>query len=279
MITRRQFLKVLIATCATAAAGSTGRASERSAYQVYLPLVQAPAAAPPEPTEPPLPPTPVPPPDDDLPPILDDAPIVGRATGTAEMAIAWLTPRADPGYTPFDIGVIVQAYRSIGDAAGIDWFLALAQMAHETGHLTSFWSLRPQRNPAGIGVTGEWRSDPPPDPSGWAYNTQRQRWERGISFPTWVDHAIPAHLGRLLAYALTDAQANETQRALIATALAVRPLPSHLRGIAPTIPGLNGRWASPGTTYGQSIIALARRMRYGPASIEGNTGYGSSHKG
>jgi len=279
MMTRRQFLKALITTCATAAVGTTSHAGERSVYEVYLPLVQVPAAAPPEPTEPPLPPTPVPPPDDDLPPILDDAPIVGRATGTAEMAIAWLTPRADPGYTPFDIGVIVHAYRSIGDAAGMDWFLALAQMAHETGHLTSFWSLRPQRNPAGIGVTGEWRSDPPPDPSGWAYNTQRQRWERGISFPTWVDHAIPAHLGRLLAYALTDAQANETQRALIATALAVRPLPADLRGIAPTIPGLNGRWASPGTTYGQSIIALARRMRYGPASIEENTGYSSSHKG
>ena len=154
MMTRRQFLKALIAAGATAVAGSI-RAGERSAYQVYLPLVQAPAAAPPEPTEPPLPPTPVPPPDDGLPPILDDAPIVGRATGTAEMAIAWLTPRADPSYTPFDIGVIVRAYRSIGDAAGMDWFLALAQMAHETGHLTSFWSLRPQRNPAGIGVTGE----------------------------------------------------------------------------------------------------------------------------
>lgn len=272
MMTRRQFLKALIITGATAAVGSTGRAGERSAYEVYLPLVQAPAAAPPEPTGTPLPPTPVLPPDDDLPPILDDAPIIGRATGTAEMAITWLTPRADPGYTPFDIGVIVHAYRSIGDAAGMDWFLALAQMAHETGHLTSFWSLRPQRNPAGIGVTGEWRSDPPPDLSGWAYNIQRQRWERGISFPTWVDHAIPAHLGRLLAYALTDAQANETQRALIATALAVRPLPSHLRGIAPTILGLNGKWASPGTTYGQSIIALARRMRYGPAGITENEG-------
>ena len=145
-MTRRQFLKTLITTCATAAVGTTSHAGERSVYEVYLPLVQVPAAAPPEPTEPPLPPTPVPPPDDDLPPILDDAPIVGRATGTAEMAIAWLTPRADPGYTPFDIGVIVHAYRSIGDAAGMDWFLALAQMAHETGHLTSFWSLRPQRN-------------------------------------------------------------------------------------------------------------------------------------
>lgn len=264
MITRRQFLKASVLACA-ASAITVSHADERSSYQVYLPLVQAPAASPP-PTDTPVP---LPPPrDGDLPPILDDAPLVGPATGTETMAINWFIPRADRSYTAFDIGIIVGAYRSIGDMAGMDWFLALAQMAHETGHLTSFWSLRPQRNPAGIGVTGEWRADPPPDPTGWAYNTQRQRWERGISFSTWAEHAVPAHLGRLLAYALTDDQANEAQRALIATALAVRPLSPALRGVAPTILGLNGRWAVPGTTYGQAIVALARRMRYGPATLD-----------
>jgi len=270
MITRRRFLKASVAACAASAIAAISRASERSSYQVHLPLVQAPSAPPP--TDTPLPPTPVPSPTpgDDLPPILDNAPIVGRATGTESMAINWFVPRADRSYTAFDISVIVGAYRSVGEAVGIDWFLALAQMAHETGHLTSFWSLRPQRNPAGIGVTGEWRTDPPPNPDGWAYNTQRQRWERGISFPTWAEHAIPAHLGRLLAYALTDEQANDAQRALIATALTVRPLSPGLRGVAPTILGLNGRWAVPGTTYGQSIVALARRMRYGPATLEPN---------
>jgi hypothetical protein len=40
MMTRRQFLKALITTCATAAVGSTSHAGERSAYEVYLPLVQ-----------------------------------------------------------------------------------------------------------------------------------------------------------------------------------------------------------------------------------------------
>lgn len=269
MITRRQFLTASVAACAASAIAAVSRASERPSYQVYLPLVQAQPAPPP--TDTPLPPTPVPlppPGNDPLPPILDDAPIIGRATGTEAMAINWFVPRADRSYTAFDIGAIVGAYRSIGDMVGMDWFLALAQMAHETGHLTSFWSLRPQRNPAGIGVNGEWRADPPPDLTGWAYNTQRQRWERGISFPTWAEHAIPAHLGRLLAYALTDAQANEAQRELIAKALAVRPLSPALRGVAPTILGLNGRWAVPGTTYGQSIVALARRMCYGPATLD-----------
>ncbi|MGB9750988.1 glucosaminidase domain-containing protein [Roseiflexus castenholzii] len=266
MITRRQFLKASAASCAASVIAAVSRAGERPSYQVYLPLVQTIA---PPPTDTPPPPTPIPvPPEDDLPPILDNAPLVGPATGTEHMAINWFVPRADRSYTAFDIGMIIGAYRAIGEIAGIDWFLALAQMAHETGHLTSFWSLRPQRNPAGIGVTGEWRADPPPDPTGWAYNTQRQRWERGISFPTWAEHAIPAHLGRLLAYALTDEQANDAQRTLITTALAVRPLSPALRGVAPTILGLNGRWAFPGTTYGQSIVTLARRMRYGPATLD-----------
>ena len=67
----------------------------------------------------------------------------------------------------------------------------------------------------------------------------------------------------LLAYALTDEQANQTQRALIAQALAYRPLADGYRGVAPTLSGLNGRWAVPGMFYGQSIAALARRMRGG----------------
>jgi hypothetical protein len=65
----------------------------------------------------------------------------------------------------------------------------------------------------------------------------------------------------LLAYALTDEQANDVQRRRISYALSVRPLPNHLRGVAPTLGALNGRWAVPGTSYGQSIAGLANRMR------------------
>ena len=82
-----------------------------------------------------------------------------------------------------------------------------------------------------------------------------------MSFPTWNDHAIPAHLGRLLAYARTDATASAAQRQLIDQAMAVRPLPAHLRGVAPTISGLDGRWAVPGVGYGARIANLAAWMR------------------
>ena len=191
------------------------------------------------------------------------APIVGPASGAADAAARWITARCSYGYTPFDVTAIVARYREPGEWAQIDWFLALAQMAHETGSLTSWWSQRPRRNPAGIGVTGRTlpgEDDEPPEPA-WAWDSAAQRWREGVSFPTWNDHAIPAHLGRLLAYARTDATASAEQRQLISEAMAVRPLPAGYRGVAPTISGLDGRWAVPGVGYGARIANLAGRMR------------------
>jgi len=189
-----------------------------------------------------------------------DPPILGRPSVATQQATGWLAARA-AGYTPDDIAAIVADYAAIGDTAGNDWFLALAQLAHETGSLTSWWSQPPRSNPAGIGVTGRVQTGTPDSPPGPGWTWDGAQWREGLSFATWAGDAIPAHLGRLLAYALTDEHANDTQRELIGRALAYRPLPDSYRGIAPTITGLNGRWAVPGTYYGQSIAALARRMR------------------
>jgi hypothetical protein len=68
----------------------------------------------------------------------------------------------------------------------------------------------------------------------------------------------------MLAYAMTDQQANPAQKALIDKALSYRPLPSHLRGVAPTIVGMNGKWAVPGTTYGQRILEVMVKLRAVP---------------
>lgn len=191
-----------------------------------------------------------------------DAPILGRSTLTTAQLLRWIAPRAHASYTDADIHTILDAYQIHGERVGIDWGLAVVQCLHETGVLTSFWSLRPQRNPAGLGVTGEHApSRPLTDAADWAYNAQRGRWERGLRFATWADHAIPAHLGRLLAYALTPGQATPDQQALIDHALRLRPLPDALRGAASTWTALNGRWAVPGTTYGQAILRLARQIR------------------
>jgi hypothetical protein len=197
-----------------------------------------------------------------------DAPLIGPVTGSADQAIAWLAARAS-GYTLDDITSIVATYQSFGAAVGLDWFLALAQLAHETGSLSSWWSQPPRRNPAGIGVTGAARDGlpdgmpgPAPGPA-WAWNDLSKQWLEGVSFATWASDAVPAHLGRLLAYALRDDQANSTQQELIGWALLYRSLPASHRGVAPTIIGLNGRWAVPGTSYGQRIMALAQQMRAG----------------
>ena len=193
-----------------------------------------------------------------------DAPIIGMPSGTVNEAVRVLAPRAAAnGYSYEDVVAIVESYQRVGNSVGVDWFLAIAQMAHETGYLTSFWSARPQRNPAGVGVDGHiWPSNPGVANS--AYNTQRNRWERGLSFSSWSDEAIPAHIGRLLAYALRDDQATPAQKALIDKALAYRPLSSDRRGVAPTIVGLNGRWAVPGTTYGQRILSVMMSLRAVP---------------
>ena len=214
-------------------------AASQADQQIYMPLLQASA-------------------------LLVGTPLLGPSSGSAAQAIAWLSARAIDSN---DITRIVEYYQRIGELVGLDWFLAIAQMAHETGSLTSWWSQPPRRNLAGIGVTGAWRAGlpdgspgPAPGPA-WAWNDRLGCWLEGVSFPTWGSDAVPAHLGRLLAYALPAGMGDLTQQSLIAHAVGYRSLPASHYGSAPTILGLNGRWAVPGTEYGQRIMALAESMR------------------
>lgn len=245
MRSRRSFVRCGTTALLAATIRSTySQARSAPPRPIWLPIIQG---APPAPIV-------------DLVP--NDAPLLGPPSGTAAQAIAYLARRA-VGYTTYDITSIVSAYQQLGEPVGVDWFLALAQMAHETGSLTSWWSQRPRRNPAGIGVTGRVLVGTPdaPPPGDWAWHNNQ--WEEGVSFATWTDDGIPAQLGRLLAYALRDEQMTDAQRALSAKALSYRAMPSSLRGIAPTIVGLNERWAWPGTNYGQMIIELMQRMQAG----------------
>ena len=100
--------------------------------------------------------------------------------------------------------------------------ILLAQLVHETGCLTSWWSQRPRRNPAGIGVTGQKRPEQPAT-GAWQFDENEQIWREGVAFPTWKDDAIPAHIGRMLAYALRDDQANAAQRELIGARAELSP--------------------------------------------------------
>ena len=180
----------------------------------------------------------------------------------AARAVRFILARPHGEYTEVDIAhTIVPAYFAVCASVGLDAVLLIAQMIHETGNLTSWWSQRPRRNPAGIGVTGRTMAGQPRSLD-WAKRDDGV-WAEGVSFESWNGAAIPAHLGRLLAYAVTDAAANDAQRQLIEYAMLIRPLPASYRGVAPTITGLNGRWAVPGKDYGQRIATVANRMLAG----------------
>jgi hypothetical protein len=165
------------------------------------------------------------------------------------------------GYTRSDVRTILSAYWRTCLPVGVDPVVAVAQMAHETGSLSSWWAQRPRRNPAGIGVTGEIRpgTDPQPQPEE-VWHRDAAVWRRGNVFRSWEGYAIPAHVGRLLAYALPVGAETPEQQALIETALQVRPLPVAYRGSAPTLHGLEGKWAVPGHNYAEAIAARCNKL-------------------
>lgn len=192
--------------------------------------------------------------------ITPDSQIISSARCTKEKALQYMTSRPHGAYTEYDLETsIIPAYFHVCTQVGIDPCIALAQVIYETANLSSWWSQRPRRNPAGIGVTGDTRNAPPADRSAWAWDGAV--WRAGLSFPTWAVDAVPAHVGRLLAYATRPAQRTAEQVALVTRALAFRSLPSSYQGIAPTLRGLNGRWAVPGTTYASKIAQIANAMR------------------
>ena len=137
--------------------------------------------------------------------------------------VRYLVPKYNGRYTDADVRYIVDRDFDVALRVGVDPLVVAAQMDHETAHLSSYWSQRPRRNPAGIGVTGA--------PG------------EGVSFPRWRD-SVDAHVGRLLAYALPKGAGTAEQKRLIAIALSWRPLPDSYRGSARTIYGLQGRWAT-----------------------------------
>jgi hypothetical protein len=156
--------------------------------------------------------------------------------------------------------------------------MAIAQAIHETSErdpatdkwrpLSSWWAQRPRRNPAGLGVTGQMRATQPVDVKAWQQDTRPQPpvWRAGLAFDSW-DISSRAHIGRLLAYSVPAGAETPAQIELINFALAFRPLPTNLRGTAPTAKMLGARfnptgrgWATPGTNYGEKIAQVAQEI-------------------
>jgi hypothetical protein len=165
--------------------------------------------------------------------------LIAAPRAPADRPKQYLLARQHGAYSGDDVRTIVGHYYTTCTAVGLDPLLMVAQMTEETGHLTSFWSQRPRRNLAGIGVTGE--------PG------------VGLSFAG-LKIAVRAHVGRLLAYALPKGIGNQAQVQLIEEALAFRPLPDNRRGCAPTLAGLAGTYAAD-PDYAVKLARVANEIR------------------
>lgn len=123
-----------------------------------------------------------------------------------------------------------------GELEGVRGDIAFCQAIHETNYFRFTGLAKPEwHNPAGLGVTGQIVNGEPV----------------GNKFPDWRT-GIRAQIQHLKAYASTEPLKHPCvdQR-------------FHLvkRGSAPKWVDLNGKWAVPGTTYGQSILKLFDRIK------------------
>ncbi|MBQ3425868.1 MAG: N-acetylmuramoyl-L-alanine amidase [Clostridia bacterium] len=173
-----------------------------------------------------------------------DTQIMGTAIATAQQMISYLksiNPSA-PDYA--------QIYLDEGSAEGVRGDIAFAQSCVETG----FWKFGgdvkvSQNNFAGIGETG----------GGAAGNS--------FSTPT---EGIRAQIQHLKAYASTD-PLNQA---------CVDPRFNYVdRGCAPTISGLDGKWAASGGGYSTSIINILNDILKQPGGITVTTTNNSSGAG
>lgn len=196
------------------------------------------------------------------------SPLIGRPLASLEQAIAYFLARPRGAYTAWDVAqVIIPAYWAAALALGLDPVLVLAQLAHEAAGLSSWWAARPRRNPAGLAVTGRTIAAPLEQRPGAEWTWDGRIWRQGLSFGEWVNESIPAHIGRLLAYALEPGTETAEQLAAIDYALGLRPLARALRGSAPQLEQLGAAhnrtgdgWADPGDFYGRSIAKIANQI-------------------
>ncbi|WP_197089512.1 N-acetylmuramoyl-L-alanine amidase [Bacillus sp. SA1-12] len=134
-------------------------------------------------------------------------------------------------------------YAKYGEVYGIRGDLAFAQALHETNFFRFTGVVKAgQNNFCGLGATG------PEQP--------------GASFASQSDGVL-AHIQHLFAYATTNSLPNEYP--LVDPRFNVVK-----RGIAPTWIALNGKWAVPGTNYGQLILEVYKKMvNYTIQQLEG----------
>ncbi len=174
-----------------------------------------------------------------LPVDLDNEDILGGPMATEAQCVNYLlkiNPTPDISVTPEEL---VSYYYEEATREGVRPDVAFAQALHETGNFSYGGTVTPdQNNYCGLGTTSDY--------------------VQGGYFPS-AQIGVRAHIQHLLAYATTRLPSEEI----------VDPRYSMVRDIygSMTLPSwldLNGRWAVPGTTYGQRIMNIFQQILQEP---------------
>jgi N-acetylmuramoyl-L-alanine amidase len=165
-------------------------------------------------------------------------PLRGVWRGTAERLATFLVGVSPSPRFTVPASVLAEYYVRYCAEAGLRADLLWAQMIHETGYGMYGGDVLPeQNNYTGIGATG---GDEP-----------------GASFLT-AEAGVMAHVAHMVAYVYASTPVSWADASTDPRFDLVIP-----RGAASTLADLNGRWAVPGTTYGESIEAIARTINAG----------------
>ncbi len=170
---------------------------------------------------------------------LDNEDILGGPMATEAQCVNYLlkiNPEPNISVTPEEL---VSYYYEEATREGVRPDVAFAQALHETGNFSYGGTVTPdQNNYCGLGTTSDY--------------------VQGGYFPS-AQIGVRAHIQHLLAYATTRTPSEEI----------VDPRYSMVRDIygSMTLPhwvDLNGRWAVPGTTYGQRIMNIFQQILQEP---------------
>ncbi len=161
-------------------------------------------------------------------------PLKGVWSGTADRLSAFLIAACPTPRFTVPVSVLAGYYVRYCAESGLRADLLWAQMMHETGYGMYGGDVKPeQNNYAGIGATGGG--------------------EPGVYFPT-AEAGVMAHVAHMVAYVYASSPIPWAEHA-DPRFYFVSP-----RGAASVLADLNGRWAVPGPTYGESIEGIARAI-------------------
>ena len=168
---------------------------------------------------------------DEVMPTITDSNIMGKSIATVEQMVSYVKKNNPNPKLSVTLEELAKLFIEEGNIEGVRGDIAFAQAIKETGFFKYGGDVLPeQNNYAGIGTVGGG--------------------VKGAYFDT-AKIGVQAQIQHLQAYATKDKLNQEL----------VDPR-YHLvnRGSAPTVTGLNGKWAVPGKGYGEDILNILDRI-------------------